>query len=478
VKQAGPDGITVAHPDGSQTKYAGLGAARVKDGDEVTPDTILGTVAAAQGAEAALRYTVLHDGQPADPASAIERVVQASGHDGVQALVDAIANHPDPDYALEDRERDMAEVARRVALSDDQHPRGEHMAQVGDDAASPGGNFGLVAYRGGLGPDSVAQDNSADPEEDGPEIVIVGRREEPTYDDEIVIKGYRSSYTVAPGQTLSEIAGDWGMDYHKIMEINEIENPISLKGGSRISMPSYTVRQGDTLDTIARRLGTTVKAIVDTNENLGANLQPGQKLMIDAVGVSPTRSRAGGAPATRARTPRASAPRSRAATPPAVGWRTGGRMTSRAVEQHAEHAMAQYAANIAWGMDPVDAAAWAAVSEAESSGNPQARQNPGPGRGLYQWGANVARFDRRRDFQRVIGVPVEQSTQDQQFRFRDWELANTEARAARRIAATANPGDRAEAITRYYERPAEPDRDSADRANIAEAIARRASARP
>jgi len=71
-----------------------------------------------------------------------------------------------------------------------------------------------------------------------------------------------------------------------------------------------------------------------------------------------------------------------------------------------------------------------------------------------------------------LGHPIQQFTEEEQLAFRDWELANTESGAARRIARAQSAGDAAAAITRHYERPAEPDRDSADRANIAEAIMR------
>jgi hypothetical protein len=62
------------------------------------------------------------------------------------------------------------------------------------------------------------------------------------------------------------------------------------------------------------------------------------------------------------------------------------------------------------------------------------------------------------------------STEQEQLDFRDWELAHSEARAAGLIARAPTAGDAGAAITRFYERPRERDRDAADRANVAEAI--------
>jgi hypothetical protein len=156
-------------------------------------------------------------------------------------------------------------------------------------------------------------------------------------------------------------------------------------------------------------------------------------------------------------------------------WKPGGFKDRNRIEQHADHAVRQFYYNWGRGMSIEEAAAWAANSEAESSGNPKAKQPGGPGRGLYQWGSNAPAFDRRIKFKEIIGVDVDLSTPEQQHRFRDWELANTELSAKRRIDAASGAGAKAIAITLSYLRP-DPKRRSnfaADRANIAEAIMRR-----
>lgn len=155
------------------------------------------------------------------------------------------------------------------------------------------------------------------------------------------------------------------------------------------------------------------------------------------------------------------------------GWKQGGKLTTSAIEAHAANAMAQYYENRARGMSVEDAAGWAANSEGESRGNHKATQiGGGPGRGLYQWGSPIPRFDRRIAFRRIVGVPIEESTREQQLQFRDWELANSHRGARRRIDAAIGAADKARAITIYYLAPKDKLRDAADRGNIAEAIVR------
>jgi len=153
-------------------------------------------------------------------------------------------------------------------------------------------------------------------------------------------------------------------------------------------------------------------------------------------------------------------------------WRSGGRMPPQEVKLRAANAMRMFRIHTALGMAPEEAAAWAANAEAESRSDYRARQPGGPGRGLFQWGAKEARQDRRRAFKRLFGHSIEQSTEAEQLAFRDWELANTESSAARKIAKSSGAGGMAAAIANYYERPAEPKRDAADRANLAEEILR------
>jgi len=82
-------------------------------------------------------------------------------------------------------------------------------------------------------------------------------------------------------------------------------------------------------------------------------------------------------------------------------------------------------------------------------------ENPGrfsPGRGLFQWGSNDA-ADRRVTFEKVMGVPIEKSTMEQQLQFRDWELAHTHKHVRRAIDAASGAAAKSRAITIHYEIP-------------------------
>lgn len=148
-------------------------------------------------------------------------------------------------------------------------------------------------------------------------------------------------------------------------------------------------------------------------------------------------------------------------------------MSRQEVDQHAANAMRMYKIHIDRGMSPEQAAGWAANSQAESGGDYTRRQPGGPGRGLFQWGSDIPQLDRRIQFQQQYGYPIEQSSENDQLKFRDWELANFPG-VARRISQARTAGDIADAITRFYEIPRDRDIAAADRANIAEAILQRA----
>jgi len=150
-------------------------------------------------------------------------------------------------------------------------------------------------------------------------------------------------------------------------------------------------------------------------------------------------------------------------------------MAQAQIEVHAQHAMSQYQKELSRGVSAEEAAAWAANSEAESGNDPTKHQlGGGPGRGLFQWGDPRPSYDRRATFLRIMKIPVERATVDQQLAFRDWELRNTHRSTKRHIDSSATVGDKSRAITRYYLGPADIVGASEDRARIAEAILRKA----
>ena len=82
------------------------------------------------------------------------------------------------------------------------------------------------------------------------------------------------TYTIRPGDTLSEIAQRYGTTYQQLAQYNGISNPNLIYAGEQIQIPGssggtsaqyYTIRYGDTLSQIALRFGTTVTRLQQLN---------------------------------------------------------------------------------------------------------------------------------------------------------------------------------------------------------------------
>lgn len=110
-------------------------------------------------------------------------------------------------------------------------------------------------------------------------------------------------YTVKKGDTLSEIALEYGTTVSEIADINNISNPNLIYPGEVIRILTnstvygaetrqtgsitYTVQRGNTLSQIARAYNVTVNHIVELNNIENPNLiYPGQKLRITESDVS------------------------------------------------------------------------------------------------------------------------------------------------------------------------------------------------
>lgn len=159
-----------------------------------------------------------------------------------------------------------------------------------------------------------------------------------------------------------------------------------------------------------------------------------------------------------------------------AGKSKGKPLTDEEVNQSASHALGQYLDEIARGMSPADAAAWAANSEQESRGNPaNHQQGGGPGRGLFQWGANKAALDRRIPFKTQEHVDVDKASASQQRDFRDYELNHKFRSTKDMLSAATTAKAKAEIICRNYEAPADHVYEPENRGRIAEAIMRLAA---
>ena len=148
-----------------------------------------------------------------------------------------------------------------------------------------------------------------------------------------------AEYTIARGDTISGIAGKFGLDTYAVLKSNGLQantiiypgQTIKLGGSAPAPQPAapaapaapsggsaYTVKSGDTLSAIAARHGVRLSEVFGWNGlNLGSIIYPGQQIKIGGA-AAPAPSAP--APAPSAPAPSAPAPVAPAATPaPAPG---------------------------------------------------------------------------------------------------------------------------------------------------------------
>lgn len=148
--------LAIAHADGSVTRYAGLAALRVDEGDHVIPDTPVGTVA--PGSAPQLGYEVTRDGIRTDAATLRDDLLAPPGSARLAALLRAISSDPDPAYSTEARQRDSVEVAQRIAW----------MARPSEDVLA---NLDLLMSQGNASGDPVLDEGFDDPAGTGSDAV-------------------------------------------------------------------------------------------------------------------------------------------------------------------------------------------------------------------------------------------------------------------------------------------------------------------
>ena len=110
------------------------------------------------------------------------------------------------------------------------------------------------------------------------------------------------TYTVASGDTLSQIAARFGTTFEALAQLNHLSDPNLIYPGQHLAIPeaaaaaaasrpapsTYTVAAGDTLSGIAGRFGTTYQALARINGIADPNMiQVGEVLRLSG---SPTRS--------------------------------------------------------------------------------------------------------------------------------------------------------------------------------------------
>jgi N-acetylmuramoyl-L-alanine amidase len=143
-----------------------------------------------------------------------------------------------------------------------------------------------------------------------------------------------AEYTIERGDTISGIAGKFGLDTNAVLSLNNLQANTIIYPGQKIRLggdapaaetqpdaptstgSSYTVTAGDTLSAIAARHGVRLSEVLGWNGlNMGSIIYPGQKIRLGAGSPAPV-------PAAPA--PAAPAPAAPAAPAPAT---TGGSYT-------------------------------------------------------------------------------------------------------------------------------------------------------
>jgi LysM repeat protein len=175
-------------------------------------------------------------------------------------------------------------VAGAVGLAD----AGRHTVQPGETASEIARDHGttlaaLVAANGLGNPDLVVA---------GQVLVIPGA-------GAVAVAPATTIHTVAAGESLGEIARQYGTTTRALAEANGISNPNLVRIGQRLTVPAgggsggsgasapaptvHTVAAGESLGEIAGRYGTTTRALAEANGISNPNLvRIGQRLTVPA----------------------------------------------------------------------------------------------------------------------------------------------------------------------------------------------------
>jgi murein DD-endopeptidase MepM/ murein hydrolase activator NlpD len=102
-----------------------------------------------------------------------------------------------------------------------------------------------------------------------------------------------SAYTVKPGDTIGELAINFGLNQDTLLSLNNIRNSRLLQIGQALRIPNqdgiiYTVKTADTLGSIAERHGTSVLAIQTANELFSESIKAGSGLFLPGARLSQT----------------------------------------------------------------------------------------------------------------------------------------------------------------------------------------------
>lgn len=94
-----------------------------------------------------------------------------------------------------------------------------------------------------------------------------------------------TAYAIRPGDTIGELARNFGLNQDTLLSLNGIKNSRLLQIGKVLKIPNqdgilYTVKNGDTLTAVAERYETTAAAIQTANELFSGTAASGSSLFI------------------------------------------------------------------------------------------------------------------------------------------------------------------------------------------------------
>lgn len=131
VSNSGKGGtiVTVTGADGTTWKFMHLGAVNIRDGDQVSPDTVIGSVGTTgRSTGPHLHVEVWKDGKPVDPKTIIGKAEQSPQRHDLNQIYSQIDARADVEgWTPEKRERVKQEADRRVG-------RDEGLAERNDEA--------------------------------------------------------------------------------------------------------------------------------------------------------------------------------------------------------------------------------------------------------------------------------------------------------------------------------------------------------
>lgn len=196
--------------------------------------------------------------------------------DMADATARAVASHFNTSYAGKSNPVTTGESSKAPA-------KGENVVPSGNSyTVKSGDTLGAIAKAYGTTTDILVKHNGIK----NANLINVGQV------IRIPTDSTTQTYTIKSGDTLSAIAEDYGTTADAIAKLNNIKNldlisvgqVLNIRGNSKETVTTYTIKSGDTLSEIAQKHGTTVSAIASANGISNPNLiSVGQTLRINGT---------------------------------------------------------------------------------------------------------------------------------------------------------------------------------------------------